>query len=148
MLFRSGYLNNTGGSLALCYGKAVVDSVSWDKNTVACPSGFSPLSGMAEESPGFVRRGGKKAEAPFVLSLSSRVVRVHGAPLRVRIEGEGNVQIRLLDSASREVWNAVVEAGNPQWVEVPVQRLGTRGVNYVAARQGDFEKVVGIVLRP
>lgn len=143
-----GYLNNTGGSLALCYGKAVVDSVSWDKNTVACPSGFSPLSGMAEESPGFVRRGGKKAEAPFVLSLSSRVVRVHGAPLRVRIEGEGNVQIRLLDSASREVWNAVVEAGNPQWVEVPVQRLGTRGVNYVAARQGDFEKVVGIVLRP
>jgi hypothetical protein len=95
-----------------------------------------------------VRKAGKKTEAPFTLTLSSRVVRARGVPLRVRVEGEGEVKVRLLDSASREVWNAVAQASSPQWMDVPVQSLGSRGVNYVAARQGDYEKVVGIVLRP
>ena len=143
-----GYLNNTGGSLALCYGGQVIDSVTWDKGTAVCPAGFSPLSGLSENTPGFVRKAGDKTEAPFTVTLSSRVVRARGVPLRVRIEGEGEVQVRLLDSASREVWNAVAQASSPQWMDVPVQRLGSRGVNYVAARQGDYEKVVGIVLRP
>ena len=143
-----GYLNNTGGSLALCYGGQVIDSVTWDKGTAVCPAGFSPLSGSSENSPGFVRKAGDKTEAPFSVTLSSRVVRARGVPLRVRVEGEGEVQVRLLDSASREVWNAVAQASSPQWMDVPVQRLGSRGVNYVAARQGDYEKVVGIVLRP
>lgn len=143
-----GYLNNTGGSLALCYGGQVIDSVVWDKGTAVCPAGFSPLSGSSENTPGFVRKAGDKTEAPFTVTFSSRVVRARGVPLRVRVEGEGEVQVRLLDSASREVWNAVVQASSPQWMDVPVQRLGSRGVNYVAARQGDYEKVVGIVLRP
>lgn len=143
-----GYLNNTGGSLALCYGGQVIDSVSWGKGTAVCPAGFSPLSGATDDSPGFVRKAGKKTEAPFTLTLSSRVVRARGVPLRVRVEGEGEVKVRLLDSASREVWNAVAQASSPQWMDVPVQSLGSRGVNYVAARQGDYEKVVGIVLRP
>ena len=143
-----GYLNNTGGSLALCYGGQAIDSVTWDKGTAVCPAGFSPLSGSSENSPGFVRKAGDKTEAPFTVTLSSRVVRARGVPLRVRVEGEGEVQVRLLDSASREVWNAVAQASSPQWIDVPVQRLGSRGVNYVAARQGDYEKVVGIVLRP
>ena len=143
-----GYLNNTGGSLALCYGGQVIDSVTWDKGTAVCPAGFSPLTGSSENSPGFVRKAGKKTEAPFTLTLSSRVVRARGVPLRVRVEGEGEVKLRLLDSASREVWNAVAQASSPQWMDVPVQSLGSRGVNYVAARQGDYEKVVGIVLRP
>ncbi len=143
-----GYLNNTGGSLALCYGGQVIDSVTWDKGTAACPAGFSPLTGSSENTPGFVRKAGDKTEAPFSVTLSSRVVRARGVPLRVRVEGEGEVQVRLLDSASREVWNAVAQASSPQWMDVPVQRLGSHGVNYVAARQGDYEKVVGIVLRP
>ena len=126
----------------------MVDSVSWDRSTVACPEGFSPLSSLRDNSPGFVRKEGKKAEAPFAVTLSSRVVRLKGAPLRVRIEGEGSVLVRLLDSASRVVWHTEADAHLSQWLDVPVQRLGSRGVNYVVVRQGDFEKVVGIVLRP
>lgn len=143
-----GYLNNNAGSVSLCQDSLVLDSVSWNRATVVCPEGFSPLSGARDNSPGFVRRAGAKAESPFSLVLSSRVVRVKGLPLMARIEGEGNVQVRLLDSASREVWRTQADALQSQWLEIPVQRLGNRGVNYVVARQGDFEKVVGIVLRP
>ena len=143
-----GYLNNTGGLLSLCFDSLVVDSISWDKSTATCPDGFSPLGGSRENSPGFVSKTGAKTEEPFSLTLSSRVVRAKGRPLRVRVDARDDVVIRLLDSASREVWKEIFPANSSLWREVPVQKVGRRGVNYVAARLGDFEKVVGIVLRP
>jgi len=143
-----GYLNNTSGSLFLCMDSSAIDSVSWDRSTVECPSGFNPRSSRGDDTPGFVRHTADEPRDPFSMVLSNRIVRMEGAPLRVRLEGEGAVQVRLLDSSSREVWRTGVESRLSQWIEVPVQRLGTRGVNYVAARLGDFEKVVGIVLRP
>ena len=143
-----GYLNNTQGSLGLCFDSSVVDSVSWDKNTVACPDGFSPLSGLRDDTPGFVMRTGKKTDQPLEVTLSARVVRMRGVPLRVRVESAGEVALRLLDSSGREVWKDMLPANSTLWREVPVQSLGRIGVNYVAARLGDYEKVVGIVLRP
>lgn len=143
-----GYLGNTGGSLSLCFDSQVVDSVSWDKSTAVCPDGFSPLAGAPENTPGFVSRTGAKTEAPFSLELSSRVVRAKGQPLRVRVNSNVDVALRLLDSAGRDLWKGVAPANSSVWQELPVQGLCRRGVNYVAARLGDYEKVVGIVLRP
>jgi hypothetical protein len=143
-----GYLNNTGGSLSLCLGSQVVDSVSWSKGTASCPDGFSPLAGAPENTPGFVPKAGSRAEDPFTMTLSSRVVRTKGTPLRVRVEARDDVALRLLDSAGREIWKGIAPAGSSVWIEVPVRERARKGVNYVAARLGDFEKVVGIVLRP
>lgn len=143
-----GYLNNTGGSLSLCFDSQVVDSVSWDKSTATCPDGFSPLGGSRENSPGFVSKTGAKTEEPFSLTLSSRVVRAKGQPLRVRVDAGDDVVIRLLDSASREVWKGIAPANSSVWHEIPVKDRCRKGVNYVSARLGDFEKVVGIVFRP
>ena len=143
-----GYLNNSGGSLSLCFDTQVVDSVSWDKSSATCPEGFSPLSGAPENTPGFVPKSGAKAEDPFTLVFSSRVVRAKGPPLRVRVDASDDVVLRLLDSAGRDVWKTVAPANSSAWHDVPVKDRGSRGVNYVAARLGDFEKVVGIVLRP
>ena len=143
-----GYLNNTGGSLSLCFDSQVVDSVSWDKSTATCPDGFSPMAGSPENTPGFVSKAGKKTEEPFSMELSSRVVRAKGLPLRVRVNSNDDVALRLLDSAGRELWKRVAPANSSVWHEIPVQGRCRRGVNYVAARLGDYEKVVGIVLRP
>ena len=80
--------------------------------------------------------------------LSSRVVRAKGQPLRVRVDALDDVALRLLDSAGRDLWKGVAPANSSVWHEIPVQAHCRRGVNYVAARLGDYEKVVGIVLRP
>ena len=101
-----------------------------------------------ENTPGFVSKTGTRAEEPFSLVLSSRVVRAKGPPLRVRVDARDDVVLRLLDSAGRDVWKAVAPANSSVWHDVPVKDRGRRGVNYVSARLGDFEKVVGIVLRP
>jgi hypothetical protein len=53
-----GFLNNVSGSVSLCLDSVAVDSVAWTKNTVACPSGFNPLFGRAENTPGYQRPGG------------------------------------------------------------------------------------------
>ena len=143
-----GYLSNTGGSLSLCFDSQVLDSISWDKSTAVCPDGFSPLAGSPENTPGFVSKTGTKTEAPFSLTLSSRVVRAKGQPLRVRVDSNEDVARRLLDSAGRNLWKGVAPANSSIWHEVPVQDRCRKGVNYVAARLGDYEKVVGIVLRP
>lgn len=143
-----GTLSNSGGSLSLCFGSTVVDSVSWDKSTVQCPSGFNPLVERPENTPGFLAKSSSRARFPVEVTVSSRVVRMKGEPLRVRAESDGEVTLRLLDSASREVWREVVSANSSLWYEVPVQKLCRTGVNYVAVESGNFSKVVGIVLRP
>ena len=80
--------------------------------------------------------------------LSSRVIRAKGQPLRVRVLARDDVVLRLLDSAGRDLWKSTAPANSSVWIDIPVQGLCRRGVNYVAARLGDYEKVVGIVLRP
>lgn len=145
-----GYLNNTAGNISICFDQQVVDSVSWDKKTVACPSGFNPLSGRGENTPGFQRKQdvGKKLSEPFTYKLSSRVFRVGGNPLRVYVEGDVPVEIRLLDSAGRSVWHAQAPAGSNRWWDVPLRDLPGLGVAYVSLTAGRFENTVGILLRP
>ena len=58
-----GYLNNTEGALNLCFRDDVVDSVQWDKSTVACPSGFNPLTRLRDWTPGFLPQNAKKVLA-------------------------------------------------------------------------------------
>lgn len=144
-----GYLNNTAGSLSLCYGGAVLDSVAWDKNTVACPSGFSPVTRHPENTPGFYRSSTpSKNQDPFQYKLSSRVVSRRGQPLRVSITSDSETRLQLLDSTGRSLWKRSVPAASNSWWDVPVQEMCSLGVCYVSMSVGTFEKVVGIVLRP
>ena len=154
-----GYLNNVEGSLRLCFHNDVVDSVYWNKATVACPSGFNPLTGRREFTPGYQKKmgagnvvggaaGTSKIIAPLTYKLSSRVVVKKGAALRVRVESEHDVTLALLDSAGRRVWKSVVSANSNEWVKVPAQEYLGIGVGYVALSVGEYEDVVGILVRP
>ena len=159
-----GFLNNTEGMLRLCYRDSVIDSVYWKKGTVSCPSGFNPLSGRREFTPGFLpksarnvsRAGGVNQDAfnrdaaktPVEYKLSSRVISKKGSPLRVRVESEQNVVLSLLDSAGRRVWKSVVPAMANEWVKVPAQEYLGIGAGFVSLSVGDFENVVGILVRP
>ena len=159
-----GFLNNNEGALRLCFRDRNIDSVSWNKSTVACPSGFNPLSGRREFTPGFLpksarnvsRAGGVNQDAfnrdvaktPVEYKLSSRVISKKGSPLRVRVESEQNVVLSLLDSAGRRVWKSVVPAMANEWVKVPAQEYLGIGAGFVSLSVGDFENVVGILVRP
>lgn len=161
-----GYLNNVEGSLRLCFRNDVIDSVYWSKGTVVCPSGFNPLTGKREFTPGYQKKnvgissgsvsGGAAVNAsknapenvPFTYKLSSRVVSKKGAVLRIRIESENDVTLALLDSAGRRVWKSVVSAMSNEWVNVPAQEYLGIGVGYVALSVGVHENVVGILVRP
>ena len=145
-----GYLSNTGGSVLLAIDSTVVDSVGWDKNTAKCPAGFNPRTMLVENTPGFLGYASQSAvgEAPFRYTLSTRVVRRRGDPLRIRVEGESAVSLKLLDSARREVWSFVVPPSSGKWWVVPAaERLGV-GVGYVSLSVGEYASVVGIVVRP
>ena len=162
-----GYLNNVEGSLRLCFRNDVIDSVYWNKGTVACPSGFNPLTGKREFTPGYQKKMGSGSaavnapgtksgnaqgianeNAPLTYKLSSRVVSKKGAALRIRIESEHDVTLALLDSAGRRVWKSVVSAMSNEWVKVPAQEYLGIGVGYVALSVGEYENVVGILVRP
>ncbi|WP_405323318.1 lamin tail domain-containing protein [Fibrobacter sp.] len=159
-----GFLNNNEGTLRLCFRDRIIDSVSWNKSTVVCPSGFNPLSGRREFTPGFLpksarnvsRAGGvdqdafnqDAAKTPVEYKLSSRVISKKGSPLRVRVESEQDVVLSLLDSAGRRVWKSVVPAMANEWVKVPAQEYLGIGAGFVSLSVGDFENVVGILVRP
>ena len=158
-----GFLNNVEGTLRLCFRNDVVDSVVWKKGEVACPSGFNPLTGRREFTPGYQSKNTKKVgaatatnavssqdllNAPFTYKLSSRVISKRGKPLRVRVESENDVTVSLLDSAGRRVWKSVVSAMSNGWVNVPVQVYLGVGVGFVAFSAGEYENVVGILVRP
>ena len=163
-----GFLNNTEGMLRLCFRDSVIDSVYWNKGTVSCPSGFNPLSMRREFTPGYLPHGSQvyarnvsqtgganqvatslvAAKAPVVYKLSSRVVSKKGSPLRVRVESEHNVVLSLLDSAGRCVWKSVVSAMSNEWVKVPVQENLGIGAAFVSLSVGEYEDVVGILVRP
>ncbi len=166
-----GYLNNVEGSLRLCFRNDVIDSVYWNKGTVACPSGFNPLTRKREFTPGFQKKMGMGSKfgnamgsasggaavnasenapgkALFTYKLSSRVVSKKGAALRIRVESENDVTLALLDSAGRRVWKSVVSAMSNEWVNVPAQEYLGIGVGYVALSVGVYEDVVGILVRP
>ena len=159
-----GFLNNTEGMLRLCYRDSVIDSVYWKKGTVSCPSGFNPLSMRREFTPGYLSKNARNvsqtgganqaatslvaAKTPVEYKLSSRVVSKKGAPLRVLVESEYNVTLSLLDSAGRRVWKSVVSALSNEWVKVPVQEYLGIGAAYVSLSVGEYEDVVGILVRP
>jgi len=132
---------------------AVIDSVSWDKGTVACPSGFNPLTGRREFTPGYQKknvmaRRTLTQSAPFSYKLSSRVVSKKGSPLRVLVESEYDVVLSLLDSAGRRVWKTVASANSNEWLKIPAQENLGIGVGFVSLSVGEFEDVVGILVRP
>lgn len=161
-----GYLNNVAGELSVCLGDRVVDSVYWDKSTVACPLGFSPLTGKAENTPGFLgsecslnvlsdsaswqelHQKSQQVSQPFAYKLSTRVVRRNSSNLRVLVEGDTDVVMRLLDSAGRILWKRTAPAQSNTWWSVPLEGLPKTGVAYVSLVAGKFEKMVGFVLRP
>ena len=148
--FPMGYLNNTAGSLAICRGDYVVDSVSWDKNTVKCPAGFNPMTGRGENTPGFQRRSKKGAptKSPFTYKVSSRVLRLGKTPLRVYVESESPVSLKLLDSAGRSQWKFEVPSQSNAWWNVPLDSIVHVGVVYVSLSVGRYEQLVGILVRP
>lgn len=147
-----GFLNNTEGTLRLCFRDETIDSVYWNKGTVSCPSGFNPLTMRREFTPGYlpknVRNVSLAAKVPVEYKLSSRVVSKKGAPLRVLVESEYNVVLSLLDSAGRRVWKSVVSAMSYEWVNVPAQEYLGVGAAFVSLSVGEYEDVVGILVRP
>ena len=154
-----GFLNNTEGTLRLCFRDETIDSVYWNKGTVSCPSGFNPLSMRREFTPGYLPKNARNVSLasganhgavknPVEYKLSSRVISKKGSPLRVRVESEHNVTLSLLDSAGRCVWKSVVSAMSYEWVNVPAQEYLGVGAAFVSLSVGEYEDVVGVLVRP
>jgi hypothetical protein len=64
------------------------------------------------------------------------------------VESENDVTVSLLDSAGRRVWKSVASAMSNEWVKIPVQEYLGIGVGFVALSVGEYEDVVGILVRP
>lgn len=146
-----GYLNNAAGSISICRGEFVVDSVSWDKNTVECPSGFNPMTGVSENTPGFQghsKKGASRGETPFSYKVSSRILRLRKSPLRVYVESESPVSLKLLDSTGRPQWKFEVPSQSSVWWNVPLDSVTHVGVVYLSLSVGRYEQLVGILVRP
>jgi hypothetical protein len=144
-----GYLNNTSGSISICKGDLVIDSVFWDKNTAKCPAGFNPLTKRSENTPGFQGHSDKKyVQDPFTYKLSSRVVRLRKTPLRVYVESDYPVSLKLLDSSGRAQWKFEIPSQSSAWWNVPVDSIAHVGIVYLTISVGRFEKMVGILVRP
>lgn len=143
-----GFLNNTSGALSLCYGKVVLDFVSWDKSLVSCPSGFNPLTNRPENTPGYQSSRSSFSGDLFTYKLSSRVVRKNKTPLFVYIENFQDVSLKLLDSTGHCVWSQIVPAGSCEWWKVPADSLLNVGVAYISISAGKKEQMVGILVRP
>lgn len=144
-----GFLNNTAGSLSICYGEQVLDSVGWDKSTVGCPLGFNPLTGGAENTPGYQSVRSRNASGKiFTYKLSSRIVRKNKGPLLVYLESESSVVLKLLDSAGRSLWKQTAPSNSNAWWKVPADTLLNVGVGYLAISSGREEQTIGILVRP
>lgn len=144
-----GYLNNTNGFLLLAVDSAVVDSVFWDKGTAKCPAGFNPHTNVVENTPGFQGQASQKVlDTPVRYTLSTRVVRKKGGALRIRVESESAVSLKLLDSARQQVWSMVVPSESSLWWEVPAREKIAVGVGYVSLSVGEYASVAGFVVRP
>lgn len=144
-----GYLNNTSGNLLLAVDSVVVDSVFWDKNTAKCPAGFNPHTSLVENTPGFQGQGAQKVfDTPVRYVLSSRVVRKKGGPLRIRVESESAVSLKLMDSTRREVWSMVVPPASSSWQDIPAREKIPVGVGYISLSVGEYASVAGFIVRP
>lgn len=145
-----GFLNNASGFLRLCFRNGVIDSVGWERRSADCPSGFSPQTGKVENTPGYQGRSVRTdaSQTPFTYKVSSRVVKRGGAPFRVKVDGGSHVNLRLLDSAGRKLWQQELPESSNIWWTVPVQEKLDIGVGYVSLSEGDYEVVLGILLRP
>lgn len=144
-----GYLNNTAGSLSICYGEQVLDSVGWNKSTVACPLGFNPQTSRAENTPGYQSvRSRNTSEKVFRYKLPSRTVRKNKGPLLVYVESESSVTLKLLDSAGRSVWKRTAPPNSNAWWKVPADTLLEVGVGYLSISSGKEEQTMGILVRP
>lgn len=144
-----GFLNNTAGSLSVCYGDQVLDSVGWDKSTVACPLGFNPQTRRAENTPGYQSARSRKSSGKmFSYKISSRIIRKNKGPLLVYIESDYSVVIKLLDSAGRSVWTQNTPPQSNTWWKIPADTLLEVGVGYLSISSGREEQSIGILVRP
>lgn len=143
-----GYLNNSGGSLGICYGNQVLDSAYWDKTLVTCPSGLNPLTGRPENTPGYQgNRNETLRKKKFSYKISSRVVQKGRSSLLVLVECESQIPLKLLDSMGRVRWKTTVPANQSTWMKIPTDSLDV-GVAYVSIAEGKAETLIGILVRP
>ncbi len=154
-----GYLKNASDSLYLCYGERKVDSVAWgkfEKIQARCPAGFSAGTGREENSPGFQTPGSLASDAggnlPFRVEWNARIFsrKNRENPLMIRVESDEEVLVELISGKGSLLWKKTLAAdfaGN-RWTEVPLLDKGFPGPNFLRISQRNFEKRIGVVLRP
>lgn len=154
-----GYLKNASDSLYLCYGERKVDSVAWgkfEKIQTRCPAGFSAGTGREENSPGFQTPGSLASDAggklPFRVEWNARIFsrKNRENPLMIRVESDEEVLVELISGKGSLLWKKTLAAdvaGN-RWTEVPLLDKGFPGPNFLRISQRNFEKRIGVVLRP
>lgn len=153
------YLKNASDSLYLCYGAQRVDSVFWGKSgriRPHCPEGFSTATGRSENSPGFQTPGSiardASADVPFRVEWNARVFsRGNGEnPLMIRVRSDGEFLVELISGKGDLLWKGKfpADAGGNRWVKVPLLEKGFPGPNFLRVSLKNFEKRIGVILRP
>lgn len=146
-----GALKNAADTLALCLYGDTLDVVRWDKSfQKVCPEGFNPLTAKQENTPGFQNRRVVKepTSAPFLAEVDSRIAsKKHRKNPRFKISGNTSVRISLLSEKGSLRWETSGKFSENIWYAVPLAEEAP-GLYLLKFRAGNYEKTIGVVLRP
>ncbi|MDR3001200.1 MAG: hypothetical protein LBU89_08050 [Fibromonadaceae bacterium] len=137
-------LRNSSDTLRLCYNGIKLDSVMWGKavnRPIKCPSTESI-------SPGFVPRVSNQK----VLQLSERILvrSKKGSMLRVRINSEIPVELRLIDRAGVGIVRKTigVQDLNSSWITIPEWRRCQNGPCFIILQGEGINETAAFIVRP
>ena len=146
-----GSLKNTGDTIALLFDNDTLDYVSYGKRENAfCPLGFNPLSGNAENTPGFQGKQSLKTElkAPFRIEINKRVFsKKKGENPQIKISGMSKIRLVLLSESGKLLWEKSIQPEENTWFSVPFSEY-KQGIYFLKGISGNYAKNIGIVLRP
>ncbi len=175
-IFRAtfGTLKNSGDTLSLCVQNVMSKNVEnqtiskksilffsdtiltifWDKTkNEVCPFGFNPETGARENTPGFQGRKSiqKKNSTPFQLEWNTRVVsKRHTENPQIRffnIWQNAAVRLVLLSENGQKIWEREERVSENAWISIPLLKEKP-GVYFLKCKMGNYEKTLGLVLRP
>jgi hypothetical protein len=139
-------LKNLADTLRLCYNGIKLDSVMWGKavnRPIKCPS-------TDHVSPGFVPRISNNQTK--VLQLSERILMrsKKKAMLRVRINFEKQVELRLIDRTGVGIIRKTigVQMLNVAWIEIPEWRRCQNGPCFIHLQGEGIDETAAFIVRP
>jgi hypothetical protein len=137
-------LKNTSDTLRLCYNGLKLDSVMWGKavgRPIKCPS-------TERISPGFVPKISNNQTK--IIQLSERVLErsKKSAMLRVRINSQAKLELRLIDKGGVGFFKKTFSQVSDSWIEIPEWRKCQNGPCFIYLQGDGVDETAAFIVRP